>query len=530
MSEWWLILTPSRTRTVARGAGVSGLSTRLGAAWDIAYQDEPSTDGEKFNQNVSISKSTVFAGLANIYNLFGLHYVTSGRTLIIGAAGKIASHVFEYGKGNGLYEIERVADSEQQIVTKLYAYGNSTNLPIRYYSNIAKVCVGKVTGIQRTGNTQLSLDTDLPYQDSYFSNRTGDIIPRALVTIRSHVITIGGGVIKRDNNTVMVSIFLKTSPDDPDWYTTDSQGLATLIQQMQVGDELIFVEGADIDKWPAGHFSYGSSIPNNLAINNLMLPGFPTQSLKAWVLANGGTLNQDGTVTWNGHTAFFSTNELAPYILSPNSAALGVREASKTWDGSDDTEDIYPTIENTGDDILVSADIITDNGVFGEGEEVPNFSVIVKGLGDDVELDSLISNSGDAAKISMKDGYCGGREFSVVSAEKVSGSTNWKLTLKRDYDESLQLYFPYSNNASIGQTPVANEAYQLRGADIVGYDGDKFVWLGIDMPSEYIEASAEKLLDAALTFLEANDYARYTYSPKEHSFSDITTDKLYYVI
>lgn len=143
LSEWWLILTPSRTRTVARGAGVSGLSARLGAAWDVAYHDEPSTDGEKFNQNVSISQSTVLAGLSNIYNIFGLHYVTSGRTLIIGAAGKIASHVFEYGKGNGLYEIERVADSEQQIVTKLYAYGNSTNLPIRYYSNMAKVCVAK---------------------------------------------------------------------------------------------------------------------------------------------------------------------------------------------------------------------------------------------------------------------------------------------------------------------------------------------------------------------------------------------------
>lgn len=513
LSEWWLILTPSRTRTVARGAGVSGLSARLGAAWDAAYQDEPSTDGEKFNQNVSISKSTVFAGLANIYNLFGLHYVTSGRTLIIGAAGKIASHVFEYGKGKGLYEMERVADSEQQIITKLYAYGNSTNLPVRYYSNIAKVCIGKVTSLQ-SNETRLYIHTDVPYSEAYFTNKTGNIIPKALVTIRSHGVTIRGGVVEQNDGTVQVDVFLKTSQSDPDWYTTDSQGLATLIQQMQVGDEIIFAEGADIDKWPAGHFSYGSAIPNNLAVNNLMLPGFPTQSLKAWVLANGGMLNQDGTVTWNGHTAFFSDNELAPYILSPNSAALGVREASKTWDGSDDTEDIYPTIENTGDDILVSADIITDNGVFGDGEEVPNFSVVVKGLGDDVELDSLISNSGDAAKISMKDGYCGGREFSVVSAEKVSGSTNWKLTLKRDYDEALQLYFPYSNNASIGHTPVANEAYQLRGADIAGYDGDKFVWLGIDMPSEYIEVSAEKLLDAALTFLEANDYARYTYSPK----------------
>lgn len=512
LADWWLILTPSRARTVARGVGVSGLAARLGDAWDLAYQGDPSTENEKFNKNVSISNSSVWGGLANIYNLFGLHYVTSGRTLVIGAAGKIADHIFEYGRGKGLYEIERVADSEQQIVTKLFAYGNSTNLPIRYYAQINKTCFATITSIETLGS---SFKLDIVFKEDMFNGEQNPAV--ALVSRKVKFV---------DSHNVEHTCYCssdKTYPvaqHDGHCYLNTFSG--ELNPALSVGEVITFTEGINTDKWPSGHYTYvndDSVLPDNLAINNLMLPGFPTESLYDWVVkpvaqgGGGGTVVDaaKGKATWRGHTAIFSKQPLVPYIMSVNADLLGIREASKTWDGSDDTDDIYPTIENTDKGVLVSADVITDNGIFGD-EDPPTFNVIVKGLGANVELDSLVADND--AKISMKDGYCGGREFDVLGAKKVSGSTNWKLTLNRCPDESLQLYFPYSNNAAMGHTPTANEAYQLRGSDIAGYDGDKFVWLGIDMPAEYINASAVKLLEAALEFLESNDYTRYTFSPK----------------
>ena len=38
---------------------------------------------------------------------------------------------FKYGRGNGLYEIQRTADADQQIITRLRAYGSTRNMPNR---------------------------------------------------------------------------------------------------------------------------------------------------------------------------------------------------------------------------------------------------------------------------------------------------------------------------------------------------------------------------------------------------------------
>lgn len=508
LSDWWVILTPSVSRTRARGRACGKTTSEKNAfdalfltLWNAVYTVDPSVNGEKVNQNVSINNVSVLGGLPDIYNTFGLHYTTKGRVLIIGAAAKETEHIFEYGKGNGLSSIERVAESDQKTITKLFAYGNSTNLPIRYYANLNKVCYADVTSVETEG---ASWKIDIFFTIDKFNGEQEESVAAESYKVSFH-----------DGNGNQYEGYIASDRTYPVEIKNGYSYLHLVTPSgttFAVGDRLYFDEGVVVDKWPSGHFSYINDetvLPDNLAVNNLMLPGFPTTSLKDWVLANGGEAQEDGSVTWKGHNAFFSEEKLVPYILSPNYKTLGVREASKTWDGSDDTEDIYPTIKNTGADVIVSADVVADNGVFGDGESVPNFHVIIPSLGADVELKGLLHTD---AQVNMTTGYCGGRDFNIVDAVKVSNG--WKLTLNRSMDDALDLYFPYSDQAARGHSSIANEPYQIRGGDVSGYSGDKFVLTGIDMPDAYIEASSEKLLEAALEFLEKNDYTRYTYAPK----------------
>lgn len=395
-SEKWLFITPSLSRTQQR-AGEGIAYNRATEKHNSAFRNGTHTEDERVNQNVNIDNMSVWDSMRYIKETFGLSFVVSGRVVIIGAAWINTTGLFKYGKGNGLYEIERVADSEQQVVTKLYAYGSSKNMPDRYYADMS-----------------------------------------------------------------------------------------------------------------------GSPLPNNLAVDVLMLPGFPKMSLYEWVTkpvaqgGGGGSVvdSTTGKASWSGYTAYFSQDAKTPWVMSLNSDSLGIREDTKYFDGSDGTDEIYPTIENTGADTIHSANVIEDNGVFEDGQEVANFNIYLPNLGFD--LASLITSE---SAISIKDGYCGGRDFPIVSAQQITVPENntdvtlWEVTCNRVKDEGTKLWYPYSDGMAHGGMYSANEPYQIR-------TGDKYVLVGIQMPDTYVNAASEKLLEGALLFLSKNDTTRYTYIPK----------------
>lgn len=387
----WIFVTPLLSRTLQRAGSSSEARNYATEEYNRAFINGTHTEDARVNQNVSIDNMSVWDAMKFIKETFGLSFVVRDRVVIIGAAWINTTGIFRYGKDNGLYEIERVADSDQQIITKLYGYGSSKNMPERYYAEIS---------------------------------------------------------------------------DSP--------------------------------------------LPNNLAVDVLMFPGFPKKTLYQWVKENGASGADDttGRATWHGYEAYFSKDAKTPWIMSVNADSLGIREATKYFDGSDETDEIYPTIENTGVDTVVSATVIQDNGVFEDGAEVEDFKIRIPELGFNLS-DYITSESA----ISMKDGFCGGRDFSIVSAVLITvpeGNTEvnmWELTCNRVKDDGTKLWYPYSDAAAHGQTPSANEPYQVRA-------GDKYVLIGIQMPDVYIQRSAEKLLEASLEFMSKNDATRYTYIPK----------------
>ena len=109
----------------------------------------------------------------------------------------------------------------------------------------------------------------------------------------------------------------------------------------------------------------------------------------------------------------------------------------------------------------------------------------------------------------MKDGFCGGREF-TAKVESVDASTG-KITLRvqRSYDDSLFLWFPYSYAKSVQAIgPGMTNAYQI-------LPGDHFVLTGINVSDvNYVWAASVKLLRKAIHWLCKNDYTRYVYTPK----------------
>lgn len=50
----------------------------------------------------------------------------------IGTLGANLDYTFEYGRDNGLYDLSRTRTNDEEVVTRLYAYGSNQNLPIGY--------------------------------------------------------------------------------------------------------------------------------------------------------------------------------------------------------------------------------------------------------------------------------------------------------------------------------------------------------------------------------------------------------------
>jgi len=83
-------------------------------------------------ENVSISDDNCLSALALVNSLFKLNFTLIGRSITIGVAGITHASTFEYGKGKGLYSIDRNSVTDAAVVTRLRCYGSDKNIPSGY--------------------------------------------------------------------------------------------------------------------------------------------------------------------------------------------------------------------------------------------------------------------------------------------------------------------------------------------------------------------------------------------------------------
>lgn len=548
--------TLQRANDVLESCGLSLTGTEgkdflssVQSEWEARYNAGDSRDDERYDRNISVSGQTVWDALSLVKTDFGLNFIVRGRNVYIGTAGVYADHMFAYGKGNGLYEIDRTADSSQKIVTKLHAYGSADNLPTRYYATLNKEpgCLAKsVRTWTDDPATYLEIVTDLLFEETYFRTleNTGlDGVDQGYkVSVKCSSVSVSG-YIREDSDGYCV--FTAASG-----LTAEEADIKTLYYEVEnaiKGDEntaiVYFTSGVRKAVIPESYLYYtaDNGMPDNLAVNSLMLPGFPVYALSDICSAEYDDANDvtnyyitnkfvDGDKalfhTEKGkHVVTFSSDPYDPYILSPNAAELGIREGdiSCTEENDDNgLEKVYPTIEEmtstdagldsegTRLDEVLSADTVADNGVFPVDKSesnVPGFKMRLPKLGFDLKQAAEDAGGSDM-KISMKDGFCGGREFGVASVEELDDGT-WELDCRRSKDDGLDLWFPYSYAASVKSVSEGmTDAYQIVA-------GDRYVLTGIYVDDvNYVWAASVKLLRKAVHWLIDNDYTRYVYSPK----------------
>ena len=550
--DYWVFYTPGKSgdvnpydRTLARAKDISTDETFLNnilSKWKKIYGDDGSKterDDERLDRTISISNQTVWQGLALFKSQFGLNFLTRGRDVYVGSAGIVASHIFKYGKGNGLYEVHRQADTNQKVVTRLHAYGSSDNLPTRYYAEMDMEVFGNAVAVYK-GTDRFQVGLDITYKAEMYNRPLTGSDGMYLISIKLGDNEIKARVQGRlDNGNTLVYAKCISGDTDAD-NNTDTKTFNAFLSALSKGSKVYITEGVNKDLAPTGFLDYSANqLPNNMAINNLMLPGFPKYALSEICKSEYSSdkdvttyyIRKTPTDEWvvlhtepGNHVVTFSTDRHDPYIVSPNAATLGYKDDDIfCTEENDDNglKKVYPSVEELTEadagissstdyvNTIVKADVVKDNGVYPKktGTGVPGFTVTVKNLGFNLH-DAIADAGGESCKLSMKDGFCGGREFDVPSVDHNDDGT-WTLHCKRCPDSSLDLYYPYSYDMSIGnEAGKTTNAYQI-------CPGDKYVLLGISIKNtNYIWAASRKLLRKAIHWLCKNDYTRYTYNPK----------------
>lgn len=495
----WLFYSRNWNRSNTRGCDA--------ARWEEIYGGDTSnpdntgvSDTKITSTSISIDKQTVWEGLALVNSQFDVNFITRNREVFVGTSGLPTRNVFKYGKGNGLYEVNQDAEADQQIVTRMRAYGSDKNIPDRYYATLnmevwskpSRVIQNEVYG--EICNIEFYID-DIPIKRAsvYFTYRIGGGPGYDTYSVNIHD---GGMVVEAKVNVGVEPYYhnhISLQILGGKGYDITIEEAKACFAAIQEAGRVHFVSGVNKEAFPSNRRDYaaGEHLPNNMACFNLMLPGFPSISLQDW---------------WNNHpekhtklnptgaNLRFSTRADRPWIESSAADDIGVRPGSVFFDTEDvkeKTVEIYPTIKEMEvdgvriDEIAVGSNI-EDNGVFKEGATVPGFKLTLK---KELNFDINALKQSDFS-VTMVDGMCAGRKFKVSGSTKESGQ--WVLTLQRV--EDIGLYFPYKD-------------FQINA-------GDHFVLSGIELPVQYVEAASEKLLRYAIAWLIENDHTKHTYAPK----------------
>ena len=491
----WKIFSTNMERSVVRGCSESD--------WHNAYGDESkyiAIDG----QSITVDNSTCWDALSLVNSKWDITFIVRGRNVYVGINGPKAPHVFKYGKGNGLREIEQTVDSEQNVITRLRAYGSDKNMPQRYYAELGKKCFANVTKVDKSVSNFIEITTDLPYNSTLFNT------PRTYKTSEdSETFTLGWAVkVTFDFQTVVTAHIEPTTTQDGccivhtelgEPYDTgdelDSVKLQKFIESASVGKKLYFTRGIYKSAFEKEFVEFDNNMPNNMAVNRLMLPGFPYTSLSAFW--NTMTEEEKKYVNPTGSSIIFSEDKYRPYLDSPEKDNVGLRQYSMYFDNDDKKNgiiEIYPTIEEmvvSGeriDEISVGSSI-DDNGVFDDDQNKEDFYIKLK---KQIDFDLNDVKNGDFS-ISLKDGMCGGRTFKINACTKDSDGS-WSLKCTRVKDDALELWFPYKD-------------YPIR-------KGDHFVLTGLELPDSYIRAASIKLLKYSISYLNSNCKTRYAFQLK----------------
>ena len=432
--------------------------------------------------NLSFSSNSCWDALTqvNTNDDIDINFYVDGaiRKITIGGSGDVLDLELKYGKGNGLKSIERTVDTSQAVISRLYAYGNTRNLPYRYYNKR----YSEGTPIYQATNSMYLPNLMLPgICIGWDGEEAKNILEQNNMCVYEEYTENGYRVYWDDNG--------KCYYNNESGYRVD-------------------IEYSDIKYHLSKHFSLIENTTNSYYCDRVWI-----DSLEA--IKEFGVL--EGVKFFDGSDTL--VEDVYPSIEGFNSA----KTLAEALDPNNEYNDKYNFYDSAGlnweDTVPMGVlnaiaqyepgEHISDDGNIPEEETGrPTFDIIVKNIGFD-PTDTLLK-ADDTPRISMKSGMCVGREFNILSSQKMvydsgawkvytdnnshNGPWGYKLRCEVAADESINQYFPN------GLYPIAK--------------GDEFVILGINMPNAYIDVAERKLVKNAIIYLSENDKTQFTFTPK----------------
>ncbi|SMO48062.1 phage tail protein [Solitalea koreensis] len=119
-------------------------------------------------KNLTFSGENCLAALARLASEFNTEFWFDGKSINLSKKEQTNPLTFSYGQGNGLYEISRTTKDSTNIITRLYAFGSSTNLPgdYRNYAKRLRMTAGALYVEQNTSQYGTIEATQL-FEDVY---------------------------------------------------------------------------------------------------------------------------------------------------------------------------------------------------------------------------------------------------------------------------------------------------------------------------------------------------------------------------
>lgn len=510
--------------------GVKNLAERIQANLDRVYgenvwtiQIDKTYEDSRKDINISISNQSVWDALLLVNTTFKTNFIVRGRTVTIGTTSNNIDHVFSCGIGRGLLSITRTSDTNQKVITRLRAFGNTTNVPTNYYKYLCMKIMREyvvptdlemtLTVFDRTkwyvttltlhdkwaqDGLSYSCKAETPPRDSYedFDKFIKYMHPTLEITYDGDkVVYATVGKWEYEGKTTYRYIVV----DEAFWHYMSNRRPEGKVTLSFGGTSAL-----NYNYIVTNHKGVMTSAnyPNNMAITRLMLPGFP----------NGAGETDCGYVdkAYEGYKLIVTSNDV--YIESPQKITAGLREGSVYIDGTDNEVtdyNVYPSIEDMTVGDLNKAGIypVLDDGDNGKLNQVAKSSKIEDNGDSDyntgqasetfVWIKDLGFNIWDyrtgseTPNIYLKSGKCVGRTFDIKNC--IRDGNKYKLTIIRKSDNDLNILYPNS------QSPIAG--------------GDEFVILNIKMPDVYYKAASQRLLKYALLYLKENDKTKFSYTP-----------------
>ena len=473
----------------------------------------------------SLSDGSCMDALNQIYSLWKgiswIYKVENGRhTIVLGRPNlQDASNTtpeFSYGEGNGLKVITRAVSTKNEIATRIYAYGSDRNLPTRYYNNLTPYIKDHesvyiphlMLPLTDWGTTGGLKDARLAYlENSTAVNKYGlipkimrfdgtgdleDIYPSVEGMTVGDVADLDFPNVGWADTDPIDTIYACSNPSDNGMYTEDSIKLKQDIVELPVAQtSATYLKKANQEAVTMGNEKYiTSSQPYYEKINLGGTNGKITVSmggLNGTVRAVNATLGDyltevpkafveiyfDGTLITSTEAKVISTrmqdvfNFECPDVQFTTNANgyiyVYLRVEAKF---SDNSPAVTLTYSHTAATVTVK----------NEYTIAKTFTVFTRQLGFDLNAVGVVADNG-IGTLSMKTGWCAGRDFVINSATYDEINGTWALECQRQDDTSLMQYFP-------------NNVYSID-------EDDKFVLLDIQMPDKYVTAAMTRLHDAA---------------------------------